>query len=45
MNGSTTLSVDATATTASNALPPRASIFAPADAAIGCAAATTPRFE
>src|SRR5688572_15280499 len=42
MNGSTTLSAADVATAASKALPPLASIRAPAWAASGCAAATTP---
>src|SRR5215831_6216486 len=45
MYGSTTLSAAAVAAAASNALPPCASRFAPACAASGCAAATTPRVE
>jgi hypothetical protein len=42
MNGSQTFSAAAAATTASKALPPWASILAPAAAAIGCPAAQTP---
>jgi hypothetical protein len=43
MNGSTTFSVEATATAASTALPPASSIWIPAIEASGCAEVTTPR--
>ena len=43
MNGSTTLSVEPTATAASTALPPATKISTPAIDASGCAEVTTPR--
>ena len=43
MNGSTTLSVEPTATAASTALPPASKISMPAIDASGCAEVTTPR--
>ena len=43
MNGSTTFSVDATATAASTALPPARRMRIPAIDASGCADATAPR--